>query len=216
MKKFDNQEGLDSPLVVHKKTDSSYQSNSNAVDVNTTHEKQDTETLERHRFKKEKKNNNLLLPIILIIMIVVGVVFALYFSGVIGNRQEKEMLQSVNTTTECVTTLEEKYKDTIVIKDDYIFVDGYEVDGIDGLQTAIKYEDVSPTRYTIIQENVNENYYNNEVLPMLTDLGFYDKSTKINVVHSTGLMAESEKTELLETEQTTTEQSVQSTQSNQE
>ncbi len=192
MNKFDNTNGLDSPLVVHKKTDSSYQATASELELNATHEEDDNETLERHRFKKEKKNNKAT-PIILIILIVVGVLVALYFTGVIGNRNaDKPVPTDTSSTSEVVTSIQEKYRGTIVVKGSDIFVDGYEVDGIEGLQSAIKYEDPSPTRYAIIQENIDELYYNNEILPILSQLGFYDKSTQVSVVHSTGLMAEDE------------------------
>ena len=51
------EEKLDSPLVVHKKGDASYQEENNEVSMQNTHvdEDSDAPTLERHRFKKEKK-----------------------------------------------------------------------------------------------------------------------------------------------------------------
>ena len=51
------EEKLDSPLVVHKKGDASYQEEGNEVSMQNTHvdEDSDAPTLERHRFKKEKK-----------------------------------------------------------------------------------------------------------------------------------------------------------------
>ena len=55
---FDNiDEKLDSPLVVHKETDASYEENNTELDVNITHIDEDTVTLERHRFKKVKKKS---------------------------------------------------------------------------------------------------------------------------------------------------------------
>lgn len=207
MNKFDNTNGLDSPLVVHKKTDSSYQANASELELNETHEENEDKTLERHRFKKEKKENKAT-PIILIVLIVICVFVALYFTGVIGNRNaNNQENSSANSTSEVVTSIQDKYKNTIVIKGTYIFVDGYEVDGIEGLQSAIKYEDKSPTRYKIIQENIDESYYNNEILPILTQQGFYDKSTEISVVHSTGLMAEAETTVDEQAEVTDTQES---------
>ena len=55
------EEKLDSPLVVHKKGDASYQEEGNEVSMQNTHvdEDSDAPTLERHRFKKEKKKKKL-------------------------------------------------------------------------------------------------------------------------------------------------------------
>lgn len=50
---------LDSPLVVHKITDASYQETANEVDVDFTHnESEAAATLERHRYRKVKKRRN--------------------------------------------------------------------------------------------------------------------------------------------------------------
>ena len=56
------EEKLDSPLVVHKKGDASYQEEGNEVSMQNTHvdEDSDAPTLERHRFKKEKKKLSIL------------------------------------------------------------------------------------------------------------------------------------------------------------
>ena len=58
----------------------------------------------------------------------------------------------------------------------------------------MRYVDKSTTAYTIIDENADPNFLNNNVLPMLLDMGFYDKNT--NIVHQgyTGLMAKDETT----------------------
>ena len=55
------EENLDSPLVVHKKDDASYQEANTEVSMQNTHVDEDSDmpTLERHRFKKEKKKKKL-------------------------------------------------------------------------------------------------------------------------------------------------------------
>ena len=58
----------------------------------------------------------------------------------------------------------------------------------------MRYVDKSTTAYTIIDENADSNFLNNNVLPILLDMGFYDENT--NIVHQghTGLMAKDETT----------------------
>ena len=60
------EENLDSPLVVHKKDDASYQEANTEVSMQNTHVDEDSDmpTLERHRFKKElpPKLKNLIQP----------------------------------------------------------------------------------------------------------------------------------------------------------
>ena len=54
------EERLDSPLVVHKKDDASYQETAGEISMSATHtdeESGDTPTLERQRFKKKKKKS---------------------------------------------------------------------------------------------------------------------------------------------------------------
>ena len=72
------EEQLDAPLVVHKKSDASYQDGGINVDMNETHiEEEKKPTLERHRFKKDpnKKSNkapvaiSLLLPLFFVLFI---------------------------------------------------------------------------------------------------------------------------------------------------
>ena len=68
------EEKLDSPLVVHKKGDASYQEEGNEVSMQNTHvdEDSDAPTLERHRFKKEKKKKKW--PYMLAVIVVAAVV----------------------------------------------------------------------------------------------------------------------------------------------
>ena len=65
------EENLDSPLVVHKKDDASYQEANTEVSMQNTHVDEDSDmpTLERHRFKKEKKKKKW--PYVLCILIAI-------------------------------------------------------------------------------------------------------------------------------------------------
>ena len=53
---MNNNEHLDNPLVVHNKNDASYQ-NSNEIEMNETLVIEETNTLKRHRFRKDKSKN---------------------------------------------------------------------------------------------------------------------------------------------------------------
>lgn len=189
----DNKEKLDSPLVVHKKTDASYDESVSDYTMEETHIEEEQPTLERHRFKKDNKNGSKKPLVVAIIILVLVVVFgALYLTGNISLKKTSDYKKPVTTTTQTTTSLQEAYKNTIVVKGTYIFVDGVEVDGIEGLQDALKYEDQSTTRYTIIDEDADSIFLNDNVLPILQSMKFYDKNTKITHKESTGLMSKEE------------------------
>ena len=207
------EEQLDAPLVVHKKSDASYQDGGINVDMNETHiEEEKKPTLERHRFKKDPNKKSNKAPVVILIIVIIAVVFcALYFTGNIsfGN---KSATKTTTETTTATTSLEEAYAGTIVIKGTYIFVDAQEVDGIEGLQEALKYTDKSTTAYKIIDESADSNFLNNDVLPLLMNMGFYDKNTEIVHQGYTGLMAAEETTTATTTTVSPTTQAQQTTQ----
>ncbi|MBE6720783.1 MAG: hypothetical protein E7571_09070 [Ruminococcaceae bacterium] len=188
-------DGLESPLVVHKKGDASY-SETNAVNqMNETHTDEEKPTLARHRFRKEEKGHGKAIALLFVIVIAAAVFAGLYFTGNI-TFGTKESTTAKVTTTEVTTSIEEKYRGTIVVKDVYIFVDGKEVDGIEGLQKALEYQDKSTTAYKLIDENANADFFNLDVLELLTKLGFYGEDTETEHVQSTGLIAYDETTTL--------------------
>lgn len=196
------EEILDAPLVVHKKGDASYKDGNVVLDMNETHIVEEGPTLERHRFKKdtEKKRNKF--PIILIIIVIIAGVFcALYFTGNITFGTKEETTKKSVSTTEATTSLEEAFAGTIVVKGTYIFVDSYQVDGIKGLQEELKYIDPSETAYKIIDEDAYAPFLNDEILPLLMNMGFYGESTEIVHQGNTGLMAEEELTTVATTVQ---------------
>lgn len=194
---------LDPPLVVHKKGDVSYEESTDAYEMNETHGGEERPTLKRHRFKKEKKNTKLPYVIITLVVVLAAVFAALYYTGNITFTPQET---TTKTTTEATTkNLLETYKGTIVVKGTYIFVDGVEVNGIEGLQNELKYVDPSPTRYEIIVEDENKDFLNLEVLALLTDMKFFDKTTQVTHLDKTGLMAAEETT------QATTQQVTQQT-----
>lgn len=195
------EEILDSPLVVHKKSDASYKDATLEVDMSSTHEEEDANapTLERHRFKKNKKKSSGGKWVFLaIIVIAVGIISAMAYSGKLPFNKE------VETTTQVVTeyTTENRFEDTIVIKGTYVFVDGEEVDGIKGLESKIKYLDDNQKSFTVIDEHANNNFLNYEVLPLLETYGItYETTFK----ESTGLLSSVEQAALESTTAPTTQ-----------
>ncbi len=186
---------LESPLIVHKKSDASYEDTASAHEMSETHTDEARPTLKRHRFKKDKKKKNHWIAPILIIVIAAAAVTGLYYSGAFTPAQKEEKTNADTVTTaETTTSLQHAYQGKIVIKNTYIFVDGVEVNGIEGLQDALKYVDPSPTAYEIVKEDANSDFLNNDVLPLMLDMGFYDESTVISTIASTGLMAQEETT----------------------
>lgn len=197
---------LDPPLVVHKKSDASYQQTAVEVDMNETRVEDDGPTLTRHRFKKiESQKGNKSFVLFLAVFVVAVSICVLFFTGNISFDKEEKTTQKPSTT-QSTTTIEQAYEGTIVIKDMYIFVDGVEVDGIEGLQNQLKYEDANTTAYVIVDENANADYLNDEILPVLMQLGFYGDDTEITHKVSTGLIANEETTTIVyTTQQTVTE-----------
>lgn len=184
-----NDEHLDSPLVVHKVTDASYHETENNVDVNATHIEEETATLERHRFKKEKKSSKW--PILITFLVVVAAVFCyLYFSGNLASLG----LGTAQTTTEAVTedyTLPQNpYKGIITVKGTYIFFEGEEVDGIEGLERDVRYLD-SGTSFVVQDEDADSTFLYEEVLPLLEQYGI---KTEVRYVVSSGLTSKYETT----------------------
>ncbi len=189
---------LDSPLIVHKKGDASYEESTAAFEMNETHTDEARPTLTRHRFKKEKKNHSGAYTVLIIVVLLAVAFAALYFTGNIKFEKNTTTVSEPETesTTETTTSLQEAYKGKIVVKDMYIFVDGEEVDGIAGLQDALAYETPNPTAYEIIDEHANADYLNFEILPIMEKMGFYDSATVITHIAKTGLIAYAETTTL--------------------
>lgn len=188
---------LESPLIVHKKSDASYDEKVSVPEMYETHSDEKKPTLMRHRFKKEKKSKSSLVVPLVIIVILASVFAGLYVSGNITFDTKQDVTKQKETTTEATTSIEEKYQGTIVVKNMYIFVDGTEVNGIEGLQDELKYLDKSETAFSIIDENANVNFLNYEILPLLEQMGFYGEQTEITHIQSTGLIAQEETTTLL-------------------
>lgn len=184
------EERLDSPLVVHKVTDASYHETENIIDVNATHEEEPAATLERHRFRKEKKSSKW--PIVLTFFVVMVAVFCyLYFSGSLAGIGLGTNENTTETPTEEFTLPANPYDGLITVKGTYIFFEGEEVDGIEGLQREIKYLDPG-TQMVVQDEDADSTFLYEEVLPLLADYGI-EVGTPRYVV-SSGLISKYETT----------------------
>lgn len=182
-------EKLDSPLVVHKETDASYEENNTELDVNITHIDEDTVTLERHRFKKVKKKSKA--PYVFCAVLIIIAVFAgLYFCGVIPKFFDKvETTVPVSKSSES-TTEENRFKGIITVKGTYLFFEGKEINGTEELISEIKYANEN-TSFIIQDENADSTFLNDEILPILTS---YNIQYEVKFIVSSGLMSVNETT----------------------
>lgn len=178
-----NEEKLDSPLVVHKVTDASYHETANNIDVDITHIEEETATLERHRFRREKKSSKL--PYVLVAVVLIIAVFCyLYFSGALkGKEAETTEPTEVQTITEA-----NRFKGIITVKESYIFFEGEEVDGIEGLIDQIKYLDAG-TKFIVQDENADDSFLGENVLVTLSEYGI---EYEVKFVISSGLTSKYE------------------------
>lgn len=182
-------ETLDSPLVVHKETDASYEENNTELNVNITHIDEDTATLERHRFKKVKKKSKA--PyVVCAILIIIAVLAGLYFGGVIpnffdNNETTAPVIENSESTTEA-----NRFEGIITVKGTYLFFEGKEINGTEELISEIKYADEN-TSFIIQDENADSTFLNDEILPVLTS---YNIQYEVKYIVSSGLMSAKETT----------------------
>lgn len=186
------EEKLDSPLIVHKTSDASYQETATEVTMSSTHiddEGSESATLERHRFRKVKKNRKWPFVLLVLIVIAVAVLCALKYAGVL-DKSPKEPASEQPSVSSYVTESENKFDGVIVVKGTYIFFEGNEIDGIEGLEREIKYLDAG-TSFEIWEEQADSNFLNFEVLALLSQ---YDIKYEITHKVSTGLVSKYETT----------------------
>ncbi|MCM1285228.1 MAG: hypothetical protein NC213_06770 [Acetobacter sp.] len=185
------EEILDSPLVVHKESDASYQDITSDMEMNSTHgdENEDLPTLERHRFKKKKKSKKGIWFVVIVIAIFVGVACAVHYSGVLNQQKASTEPTAKKSYT---TQAENKFKGVIVVKGSYIFFEGTEIDGINGLEKEIKYLDKN-TKFTIWDEDADTNLLNDQN-GVLSTLSRYDIQYEITHKVSSGLKSKYETT----------------------
>lgn len=180
---------LDSPLVVHKKDDASFQETANEVTMSATHtdeESADTPTLERHRFKKKKKKSKAPYVILVLAAIAAAVICVLVYNDVIPIGKP----ETTTTTKKSYTTQQvNEFEGIITVKGTYIFFEGTEVDGLRGLEKEIKYLEKG-TKFVVQDEDADSNFLNFDVLSLLSQ---YSIDYEIKHIVSSGLIAEYEK-----------------------
>lgn len=180
---------LDSPLVVHKKDDASFQETANEVTMSATHtdeESADTPTLERHRFKKKKKKSKAPYVILVLVAIAAAVICVLVYNDVIPIGKP----ETTTTTKKSYTTQQvNEFEGIITVKGTYIFFEGTEVDGLRGLEKEIKYLEKG-TKFVVQDEDADSNFLNCDVLSLLSQ---YSIDYEIKHIVSSGLIAEYEK-----------------------
>lgn len=180
---------LDSPLIVHKATDASYQETANDINIEITHDDtDDVATLERHRYRKVKKTKKWPYVLIGIVVAIVVLVCALYFSGVI-KPAEKEG-NSTESTSGYIDEVNQ-YNGIITVKGAYIFFEGTEVEGINGLVKEIKYLD-EDSKFVLQDDHADSAFLSEEVIPTLVSYGI---KYEVKVVVSSGLTSRYETTE---------------------
>lgn len=185
----DFEEKLDSPLIVHKETDASYEECASDINVNITHIEENTATLERHRFKKKKKSSKA--PYFICAVIVIAAVFAgLYYGGIIpdflGLNKETtvpEVSNSQESTTEA-----NRFEGIITVKGTYLFFEGKEIDGTEELISEIKYLDAGKS-FIVQDEKADSTFLNDEILPILTS---YNIQYEVKFIVSSGLVSDKE------------------------
>ncbi len=186
------EERLDSPLVVHKKNDASYQETANEVTMSATHtdeETADEPTLERHRFRKKKKKKKAPYVILALVAIAVAVICALIYNGVIPIGEKETTTQPPKKSY--TTQAENQFAGIITVKNTFIFFEGKEVDGIEGLEKEIKYLDAGAS-FVVQDENADSDFLNFEVLSLLSQ---YNINYEIKHIVSSGLESKYEKKE---------------------
>lgn len=192
---------LCSPLIVHKEGDASYQPDTVEDGMTATHTEDELEapTIERHRFRKKKKNHKGAYVLILLLVAAVAVCAALYFTGTydFGLKPKETTTQAAKATDTTQETT--NYDHVITVKGTYLFYEGQEVDGVEGLIAAIKYEPAGST-FTVQDENANSNFLNNNVL---STLSLYKMNYNITHIVSSGLTSKYETTKATTQAQTT-------------
>lgn len=117
--------------------------------------------------------------------VAVAVVCALFYSGKLSFKEPETSTKPERTY---VSQEENKFEGIIVIKGTYVFFEGEEVDGINGLERKIKYLDKG-AKFTVQDENADSNFLNLDVLSLLSK---YEINYDITHIVSSGLMSKYE------------------------
>lgn len=178
---------LDSPLVVHKPSDASYQETANSVDVDFTHtDSGEVATLERHRYRKVKKPKKWPYVVVAVVIAVAILLSVLYFTGVFKPKNDEG--ENVSNTQ---VVEENRYENIITVKGTYLFFEGEEINGAQELESNIKYLEDSD-KFIVQNENADEVFLKQEILPLLDNYGI---KYQVKTVVSSGLHSQFETNE---------------------
>ncbi len=183
-------ERLESPLVVHKESDASYKETANEVQVDVTHIEAETATLERHRFKKEPKKSKAPVVISLILIIALAVGAYLYFGKGFSFKKTVDETSTEPQASAYYVPDENPFEGIITVKGTYIFFEGTEINGVEELISEIKYLDEG-TNFIVQDESADPTLLNEEVLTTLTNYGM---TYEVKYIISSGLISQYETT----------------------
>lgn len=180
---FENE--LDSPLVVHKESDASYNGcpnfdlmNKTAIDENDT-----APSIERHRFKKKKKNpnkNKIITIVLLVVLVAVCVGVTVHF---VNNSKSNENKNSV-TAEETTKSLSEVFKNTITVQGTTIYYEAEVIDNVVELESNIKFLP-KDTQIIIQNEHADSDFFES-VKEVVLQCEF-EKEPKVEFIQSSGL-----------------------------
>lgn len=180
---FENE--LDSPLVVHKESDASYNGCPNFDLMNKTAiEENDTApSIERHRFKKKKKNpnkNKIITIVLLVVLVAVCVGVTVHF---VNNSKSNENKNSV-TAEETTKSLSEVFKNTITVQGTTIYYEAEVIDNVVELESNIKFLP-KDTQIIIQNEHADSDFFES-VKEVVLQCEF-EKEPKVEFIQSSGL-----------------------------
>lgn len=180
---FENE--LDSPLVVHKESDASYNGcpnfdlmNKTAIDENDT-----APSIERHRFKKKKKNpnkNKIITIVLLVVLVAVCVGVTVHF---VNDSKSNENKNSV-TAEETTKSLSEVFKNTITVQGTTIYYEAEVIDNVVELESNIKFLP-KDTQIIIQNEHADSDFFES-VKEVVLQCEF-EKEPKVEFIQSSGL-----------------------------
>lgn len=180
---FENE--LDSPLVVHKESDASYNGcpnfdlmNKTAIDENDT-----APSIERHRFKKKKKNpnkNKIITIVLLVVLVAVCVGVTVHF---VNDSKSNENKNSV-TAEETTKSLSEVFKNTITVQGTTIYYEVEVIDNVVELESNIKFLP-KDTQIIIQNEHADSDFFES-VKEVVLQCEF-EKEPKVEFIQSSGL-----------------------------
>ena len=180
---FENE--LDSPLVVHKERDASYNGcpNFDLMNKTVTDETDSLPSIERHRFKKKKKNpnkNKIITIVLLVVLVAVCVGVTVHF---VNNGKSNDKKNSV-TTEETTKSLQEEFKNTITVQGTTIYYEAEVINNVVELENNIKFLP-KDTQIIIQNEHADSDFFES-VKEVVLQCEF-ENEPKVEFIQSSGL-----------------------------